>query len=383
VKRFILLNEFKLDYNNRAYLAIVTANRWLSVRLEFVSTGILVVSGMLVIMERNFISPSTAGLLLSYVLGFTTWLAWFVRVTADVEQQMNSIERVVHYTRLEQEAPFDIRRQSSLPWPSRGEIIFDQVTLKYRAGLDQNALSNVSFKIRSQEKIGVAGRTGAGKSSLLVALFRLVELYSGKVIIDGEDISQLGLTTLRSGLVIIPQDPVLFTGDIRTNLDPFSQHSDVEIWGALEMVQMKNFIQSLPEQLAHQVSATGGFSVGQRQLLSFARALLGEVKILLLDEATASCDMETDHLIQKTLREKFADCTVITIAHRLNTIMDADRILVMDSGAVAEFDEPFKLLSDNSSYLSRMVQETGDAADHLRAIAEQKHMQGSRYMPAL
>jgi len=383
ITRFINLNEFKLDYNNRAYLCIVTANRWLSIRLEFVSTSILIVSALLVIVERNWLSPSTAGLLLSYTLGFTTWLAWFVRVTADMEQQMNSIERVVHYSRLEQEGPFEIQLPSSTSWPTRGEIIFDQVTLKYRAGLSQNALNNVSFQIQPREKIGVAGRTGAGKSSLLVALFRLVELYSGRILIDGMDIAKLGLTTLRSGLVIIPQDPVLFTGDIRTNLDPFKEHSDAEIWNALEMVQMKNFVESIPEQLGHKVSSTGGFSVGQRQLLSFARALLGDVKILLLDEATASCDMETDHLIQLTLREKFAHCTVITIAHRLNTIMDADRILVMEAGMVAEFDEPFTLLSNSSSHLSRMVQETGDAADHLRSIAERKHNQGSQMLPVL
>lgn len=373
--KFIKDNEDKVDYNNRVYFAMVTSNRWLSIRLENLATMILVVCGLLVVIDYR-ITPSIAGLLLSYTFSVTSWLSWLVRATADLEQQMNSVERILFYSQLGIEPPFEINYldRDISSWPDRGHIKFNQVTLKYRDDLAQNALNNITFEIKSHEKIGICGRTGAGKSSILVALYRLVDLYSGSIEIDGINISEIGLHTLRGNLAIIPQDPVLFTGNIRTNLDPFGQYTDEDIWSVLEMVQLKSFIQSLPGQLDYQVAEMGlGFSVGQRQLLSFARALLRHVEILLLDEATASCDLETDNLIQTTLREKFVNCTVITVAHRLNTIMDSDRILVMADGGVAEFDEPYKLLQDPTSHLARMVNETGDAAEHLFSLAKQSH----------
>ena len=353
---------------------MVTANRWLSIRLESIATLILAVCGFLVVLERGHISPSTAGLVLSYAFSVTGWLAWLVRITVDTEQSMNSVERIFHYSNLPIEPPFEIDYldHSLDNWPSEGKIKFNQATLKYRPDLD-NALDRMSIEIKPKEKIGICGRTGAGKSSILVALFRLVELHSGSIEIDDVNISEIGLHTLRGRLAIIPQDPVLFTGSIRTNLDPFDQFSDSEIWDALKMVQLASYVEELDGQLDYKVQEMGvGFSVGQRQLLSFARALLGHVSILLLDEATASCDLETDNLIQATLREKFVDCTVITIAHRLNTIMDSDRILVMSHGGVAEFDHPYSLVSNPESFLYKMVQETGDAADYLKLLAKQK-----------
>ena len=368
-----------LDYNNRAYFSMVTANRWLSVRLETISTGILAICGYLIVLDRGHISPSTAGLVLSYTFSVTGWLSWLVRTTADTEQSMNSVERVLHYSELPNEAALEINYVDGAldNWPSEGRISFKQSTLKYRADLE-NAMDRLILEIAPREKVGVCGRTGAGKSTILVALFRLVELYSGSIEIDGIDISEVGLHTLRNRLAIIPQDPVLFTGTIRSNLDCFDQYTDAQVWEALAMVQLKSYVASLPGQLDYQVTEMGtGFSVGQRQLLSFARALLGRVQILLLDEATASCDLETDSLIQQTLREKFVDCTVITIAHRLNTIMDSDRILVMSRGQAVEYDKPYTLLSDPESYLSKMVAETGDAAPHLRELARAKFLAGN------
>ncbi len=204
--------------------------------------------------------------------------------------------------------------------------------------------------------MGVVGRTGAGKSSLTLALFRIIEAVEGSIYIDDVQISKLGLYDLRSRLTIIPQDPVLFTGTLRLNLDPFEKHSDQEIWQSLELAHLKAFVSSLEAGLSHQVSEGGdNLSVGQKQLICLARALLRKSKIIVLDEATAAVDIETDQLIQTTIRKEFKDCTIITIAHRLNTILDYDRVLVMDRGQVAEFDSPQALLKKSKSLFYEMI----------------------------
>jgi ABC-type multidrug transport system fused ATPase/permease subunit len=212
----------------------------------------------------------------------------------------------------------------------------------------------------NQTKIGIVGRTGAGKSSLALGLFRLLEISEGEIIIDGLDINKLGLHDLRHKLTIIPQDPVIFSGTIRMNLDPFSSHTDDEVWNALEQVDLKNHVMSLKKKLEYECSEGGeNLSVGQRQLICLARALLRKTKILILDEATASIDHNTDELIQKTIRSHFADCTILTVAHRLNTIMDSSRILVLDQGRIAEFDTPQNLLRNKSSKFYSMAKDAG------------------------
>ena len=250
-------------------------------------------------------------------------------------------------------------------WPSDGEIIFRNVSLKYRPELDP-ALHDLSFVCNPRERVGIVGRTGGGKSSLLVSLFRMVELSSGAIYIDGIDIAQIGLRELRSRMAIVPQDPVLFNGTIRSNLDPTGIYSDSQLWDALHRVHMGNAFESMDESLDGDgrgldliVQEKGNnFSAGERQLLSLARAILTKVKIVVLDEASASLDNHTDMLVQKTIREQLSDCTVLTIAHRLATIADSDRILVMDAGRVVEFDAPGKLL-ETGGYFSKLVEETG------------------------
>lgn len=250
-------------------------------------------------------------------------------------------------------------------WPSGGEIIFRNVSLKYRPELDP-ALHDLSFVCNPRERVGIVGRTGGGKSSLLVSLFRMVELSSGAIYIDGIDIAQIGLRELRSRMSIVPQDPVLFNGTIRSNLDPTGSYSDSQLWDALHRVHMGSAFESMDESLDSDgqgldliVQEKGNnFSAGERQLLSLARAILTKVKIVVLDEASASLDNHTDMLVQKTVREQLSDCTVLTIAHRLATIADSDRILVMDAGRVIEFDAPGKLL-ETGGYFSKLVEETG------------------------
>eukprot|EP01118_Nematostelium_gracile_P010718 TRINITY_DN3735_c0_g1_i1.p1 TRINITY_DN3735_c0_g1~~TRINITY_DN3735_c0_g1_i1.p1 ORF type:complete len:273 (-),score=83.66 TRINITY_DN3735_c0_g1_i1:69-791(-) len=237
------------------------------------------------------------------------------------------------------------------------------VHLRYREGLDL-VLRGLTFDIKPKQKIGVVGRTGAGKSSLMLALFRLVEVEQGSITIDGVDISQIGLDDLRKKLSIIPQDPTLFNGTIRSNLDPFNEYSDREIWDVLTSVYMKNAVEEMNGKLDAVVTEFGeNFSIGQRQLLCLGRALMRKARILVMDEATAAVDFETDSLIQKTIRESFKEVTVLTIAHRINTIMDYDRVLVMDKGQLAEYDSPSKLMSDTNSRFYALAHKSGQTEE--------------------
>ncbi|PSN47509.1 hypothetical protein C0J52_02251 [Blattella germanica] len=307
--------------------------------------------------------------------GLTGMLQMGVRQLAELENQMTSVERVVEYTTVEKEptneTPPD--KKPGKEWPSKGVVKFDRVFLSYSED-EPAVLKNVNFTSKPSEKIGIVGRTGAGKSSLITALFRLADLSGGSIKIDDIDISFLGLHDLRSKISIIPQEPALFSGSLRENLDPFNQYSDKILWSALEEVELKQAVEDLPAGLSHRVSEGGlNFSMGQRQLLCLARAIIRNNKILVLDEATANVDPQTDELIQSTIRRKFLNCTVLTIAHRLNTIIDSDRILVMDAGSVVEFDHPYILLKNESGYFSKMVQETGHAmAESLFKTAQLK-----------
>lgn len=271
-----------------------------------------------------------------------------------------SVERISEYQNTPQEAPFEIPEQDPpKEWPQYGVVKFENYQTRYREGLDL-VLRGVDFEIMSGEKIGIVGRTGAGKSSLTLALFRIIEAAHGSIFIDGENIGLLGLGKLRSRLTIIPQDPVLFSGSMRMNLDPFNQYSDKNVWDALDHAHLKSFVSNLPNGLQFEVSEGGAnLSIGQRQLVCLARALLRKTKVLILDEATAAVDLETDDLIQATIREEFSDCTVLTIAHRLNTIMDSSRIMVLDAGKIKEFDTPENLMSDKKTIFYGMAKDAG------------------------
>nr|CAD7593713.1 unnamed protein product [Timema genevievae] len=346
--RFIHESEEKVDFNQVCYFPGIIANRWLAVRLEMIGNCIIFFASLFAVLGRETMNPGTVGLSISYALQITQTLNWLVRMTSDVETNIVAVERIKEYAEYTQEAPWE-NPNCPVPeqWPETG-------------------------------KVGIVGRTGAGKSSLTLGLFRIIEAAGGSIHIDGLDISRLGLHTLRSKLTIIPQtlirfkdlninldvlslkDPVLFSGTLRQNLDPFGRLSDEDVWAALEHAHLKAFVKGLPAGLNHQVTEGGeNLSVGQRQLICLARALLRKTKVLILDEATAAVDLETDDLIQRTIRIEFKNSTVLTIAHRLNTILDSDRVIVLDKGRVVEFDKPEILLQDKNSIFHGMAKDAG------------------------
>ncbi|XP_049904126.1 ATP-binding cassette sub-family C member 12 isoform X3 [Epinephelus moara] len=332
--------------------------RWLSFWLDFMGATMSLLASLLVVLSSNdFISPSLKGLAMSYTTQLTSILQYVVRQATEVEARFNSVERMQEYiVGCKSEAPRHIK-EAQVPedWPKNGTITFQDYKMRYRENTPI-VLNGLNFVIRAGEKLGIVGRTGSGKSSLGVALFRLVEPAAGTILIDGVDIMAIGLQDLRSKLSIIPQDPVLFIGTIRYNLDPFNNYSDEEIWAALEKTYMKDSISRLEGKLQAPVLENGeNFSVGERQLMCMARALLRNAKIIILDEATASIDAETDFLIQNTIKEAFENCTMLTIAHRINTVMHADRILVMDNGEVAELDPPDVLRDSPQSLFSSLL----------------------------
>jgi len=291
----------------------------------------------------------------SYALSVTQTLNWLVRMASEVETNIVAVERLKEYSETQREANWEKESDDKLKtWPAKAKIQFKNASARYREGLPL-VLKNLSFEVEAEEKVGIVGRTGAGKSSVTLTLFRIIELDSGHISIDDIDIATMGLHCLRNKLTIIPQEPILFSGSLRMNLDPFNTYSDEDLWKALKLSHLDNFVNSLKEGLQHEISEGGeNVSVGQRQLICLARALLRKTKILVLDEATAAVDLETDDLIQQTLRDAFKDCTVLTIAHRLSTIMDYDKVLVMQDGELAEFNTPKELLADKSTIFYSM-----------------------------
>uniref|UniRef100_A0A8C2XK95 Multidrug resistance-associated protein 4 n=1 Tax=Cyclopterus lumpus TaxID=8103 RepID=A0A8C2XK95_CYCLU len=348
------------DLHSEAWFLFLTTSRWFAVRLDGICSIFVTIITFGCLYLRDGLEPGSVGLALSYAVTLTGMFQWGVRQSAEIENMMTSVERVVEYAELESEAPWETDKQLPKDWPKAGSITFDRVNFSYSVN-ERLVLKNLTVVFSSREKVGIVGRTGAGKSSLISALFRLAE-PEGRIMIDGFLTSEIGLHTLRQKMSIIPQDPVLFTGTMRKNLDPFRLHTDEDLWNALQEVQMKGVVEDLPNKLETVLTESGSnISVGQRQLVCLARAILRKNHILIIDEATANVDPRTDGLIQQTIRDKFQECTVLTIAHRLHTIIDCDRILVLDAGRIQEYDEPYVLLQNQEGLFYQMVQQTGKA----------------------
>jgi ATP-binding cassette subfamily C (CFTR/MRP) protein 4 len=358
----ILEKEFDnhQDLHSGAWYLFIASSRafgfWLDVVCLIYIT--LVTISFFLIGGEN--TGGNVGLAITQAIGLTGMLQWGMRQSTELENQMTSVERVLEFTNVEQEPPL-ISPADKIPpksWPSEGAITFDKLYLRYSKA-EGHVLKNLTFTIEAKQKVGIVGRTGAGKSSLIAALFRLAPT-EGSVYIDDINTITIGLHELRNKLSIIPQEPVLFSGTLRKNLDPFDEYTDDVLWSALDEVELKDVINDLSAGLNSRVMEGGSnFSVGQRQLVCLARAIIRNNTILVLDEATANVDPQTDTLIQQTIRKKFADCTVLTIAHRLNTVMDSDKVLVMDAGTIVEFDHPHVLLQNKNGFLFSMVQQTG------------------------
>ncbi|KAG0695501.1 ABC transporter [Suillus ampliporus] len=360
--RFRAENIELVDLENRAYWLTVVNQRWLGMRLDFLGAMLTLAVALMTVGTRFSISPGQTGVVLSYILTVQQSFGWMVRQVAEVENNMNSVERVVHYAKeVEQEAAHEVENSPApADWPSQGEIVMKDVVMRYRPELPP-VLMGLSMSVSPGEKIGIVGRTGAGKSSIMTAIYRMVELASGSISIDGVDISTVGLAQLRKGLSIIPQDAFLFSGTLRTNLDPFELHDDAKLYDAMKRAYLVESNRDRPSTSASP-SAEGqpaprftldspiddegsNLSIGQRSLVSLARALVNDTKILILDEATASVDYETDSRIQDTIANEFKERTILCIAHRLRTIIGYDRICVMDAGTIAEFDTPTNLFA--------------------------------------
>nr|QBM06364.1 ATP-binding cassette sub-family C member 7 [Daphnia magna] len=356
--RFAQENLDMVEDNVKTQFASQAAANWLGLRLQLIGVAMVTGVGIFAVVQHHLhtVDPGLVGLAISYALSITGVLSGVVTSFVETEKEMVSVERVHAYIqRLPAEPSTSSRVALPMSWPSQGCITFQRVSMRYREHFPL-AVKDINFEIRPSEKVGIVGRTGSGKTTLFQILFRLSEICSGEVQIDGVNIQSLSLFDLRSRLAIIPQDPFIFSGTIRENLDPTSQHTDRQLWKCLERCHLKETISRWATGLSTDVQERGKlFSVGQKQLLCLARALLLNSKVICIDEATASVDAETDRLIQKTIRSAFRHSTVLTIAHRLETIMDSDQVAVMSAGQLIEFDSPSKLLENPVSHFSQLV----------------------------
>uniref|UniRef100_A0A9J2Q188 Uncharacterized protein n=1 Tax=Ascaris lumbricoides TaxID=6252 RepID=A0A9J2Q188_ASCLU len=357
------------DVNTSAFFLSLATARWFASSIDwlvaFFITGVAFAS----VLSPAVLESGEVALMLVYAVQLTGFFSWVMRQSAELQNAMVSVERIMNYSEL----PSEPLTEGTLPpsdWPTMGHLHFHNVSLRYEEDGDL-VLRDIEADIKPKEKIGIVGRTGAGKSSLLRALFRLTE-PEGSVLIDGLDTKKVVLQELRKRLSIIPQDPVLFIGSLRRNLDPFAEFSDDDLWSALEQVELKTAVSDLSSGLeTHMQEGGANFSVGQRQLICLARALLRNAKIIVIDEATANVDPETDALIQRTIKARFVSSTVLTIAHRLNTIMDSDRVMVLENGRLIEFDHPHILLQREDGVFASLVAETGvQNSALLRRLAE-------------
>ncbi|KAF9124778.1 hypothetical protein BG015_005028 [Linnemannia schmuckeri] len=345
-----------------AYLTNMT-NRWLQIMIDLLSTIILGFVCIMAVVQRGEASAGYFGIILSQIGVLTETMSRLFATACQIQISIVSVERIREYAHLTPEA-HDVIPDSKIDpaWPQAGAIELKNFSIRYREGLDL-VLKGVNVTIQPGERVGIVGRTGAGKSSVTLALFRIIEAAQGSITIDGIDISTLGLHELRSRLTIISQEPFLFGDTIRLNLDPFGKYTDAEIWAALESASLKSYITTLSEGLSTVIENGGeNMSLGQRQLMSLARAMLAKnTRVLCLDEATAAIDVETDNAIQRALRREFQNCTILTIAHRINTIMDSDKILVLEQGRVVEFDSPAKLLQKKDGLFFSLASQSGNA----------------------
>lgn len=389
IYRFKHENHELVDIENRAYWLMVANQRWLGIRVDFLGIILTFSAALLTVVTRFTISPGETGLVLSYILSIQLSFAWAIRQFANLENSMTSVERIVHYAEgIEQEAPHYVDKVTiPVGWPSEGRIVLKDVVMKYRPELPP-VLKGLNMAVVPREKIGIVGRTGAGKSSIMTVLFRIVELSSGSIEIDNVDISQVGLSRLRKGMSIIPQDAFLFSGTLRTNLDPFGLCDDARLWDALRrayLVEPSRDPEPSPsEGRPNDLRAPGtrftldspieeegaNLSIGQRSLVSLARALVNDAKILVLDEATASVDYETDSKIQDTIASEFKDRTILCIAHRLRTIISYDRICVLDAGTIAEFDTPTNLFAIQNGIFRGMCETSSITLDDIMSASE-------------
>ena len=371
-------NCLRLDHSGQGQLYERVLSLWLRIRLATLGQFLVLAASLSIVLSRDEIyegklDPGLAILAVSYSLSITRFLQYMVMVGTEVELHMNSVERVTAYASLPSEAPARIPETAPGPeWPPRGDIELSKVSMRYRPGLPL-VIKSLTASIKGGERIGVVGRSGSGKSSLMSILFRLQEIEDdgGAIKVDGVDVGTIGLADLRDHMAIIPQDPVLFAGTVRNNVDPFDEYREDDVWQALELAMLKPAIVALEKGLDEPVTEGGSnFSVGERQLLCLARALLRKPKILVCDEASAAIDFDTDAAIQMTLRSAFVGATQLVIAHRINTIIDADRIMVLDDGKLAEFDTPAALLENPDGAFTRLVEATGSAsAAQLRSMA--------------
>ncbi|KAJ0406074.1 hypothetical protein ATCC90586_005898 [Pythium insidiosum] len=361
VMRFVEQNFDKIDANNRVVHLSIYTGQWFALRMQLLGGVIVVlIAGALVAM-RSTLSAGVIGLAFNYALAVDQGLETLIQAWSWLEQAMVSPERIQEYIDVAGEAPHELPAPAGFEpsWPSRGEVVFENVSFRYRQDSDL-VLRGVSFRLTPGEKIGIVGRTGAGKSSLTMALFRINELAAGRVVIDGVDTSRLGLRTLRGRLSIITQTPVLFKGTLRGYLDPFDEQTDDSLWVALRKVGLAEQIGALDGKLLAALEENGeNFSVGERQMLCMARALLSDARVVIMDEATAAIDHDTDQRLQRVIRTEFAKSTMLTIAHRLDTVLDADRIMVLDAGRIAEFDAPSALLAKRKGHLYDLAKEGG------------------------
>lgn len=376
-RRFMLENLEKIDNNNKPFFYLWVANRWLAFRIDMIGSLVIFISGIFILLNVDTLDSGLAGISLTYAISFTEGALWLVRLYSNVEMNMNSVERLKEYMMIEQE-PFNTFTNDPSPtWPEHGTIEINDLSLRYAPNLPK-VIKNVSFNVDSKSKIGIVGRTGAGKSTIITALFRFLDPETGYIKIDNVDITTISLKRLRQSIIIIPQDPMLFAGTIKTNLDPYDEFTDEQIFQTLKRVNLitREELDSQPvidnssiisENVNRFVNLNseileGGsnLSQGQRQLICLARSLLRSPKVILLDEATASIDYLSDAKIQQTIREEFQDSTILTIAHRLRSIIDYDKILVMDAGEVKEYEHPYSLLLNKDSIFYSMCEDSGE-----------------------
>ena len=398
-RRFVRDNVSRINAQIRPFIFLWGTNRWLAFRTDILGDLVAFFAGVFVIFALGRVDAGAAGISLSYAIGFSENMLWLVRLYAMNEQNMNSVERVKEYLDVEQEAEAVVEKSRPADnWPSRGSVEFVNYSTRYRLELDP-VLTNLTFKIAARDKVGIVGRTGAGKSSLALALFRALEADEGKILIDDVDVGLIGLRDLREAITMVPQEPTLFTGTIRSNLDPFDMYTDEEIFAALRRVQLIGPHESVTGSsspllpvpptivvreegaesseteatnknvfvnLASTVAESGSnLSQGQRQLLCLARAMLKKPSVLVMDEATASIDFATDAKIQETIRELTS--TIITIAHRLQTIVDYDKVLVLDKGRVVEYGHPWELIKIKDGMFRGMCDSSGEYAGLAKA----------------